>query len=238
MSPDFVSSIDLLPLYFKEQAMKLNVNAITLSYTKQGVGKNILLLHGNGEDHHIFDKLSKTLAKDYTLYALDSRNHGESSKTNDYSYSSMAKDVQCFIEELGLEDVSLVGFSDGAIIGLTLVLDNDKIFDKMVLLGVNLKPTDFKEGNLAWLTQEFNKTGDPLLKLMLEQPNIEFKALQNITTPTLVVAADDDLFKPELYEQIVKEMPNAELLIMTDHQHDSYVVDQDLLAPQLKAFIQ
>lgn len=218
--------------------MKININNISINYTQQGTGKSLILLHGNGEDHHIFDRLANALAKDYTIYALDSRNHGESSKTNDYSYASMAKDVQCFIEELNLEQVSLVGFSDGAIIGLTLALQNNKLFDKMVLLGVNLKPSDFKEDNLAWLTEEFNKTGDPLLKLMLEQPNIELSDLSDITTSTLLIAADDDLFKPELYEQMVEKMPNAELLIMQGHQHDSYVVDRDVLVPHLKAFIQ
>ena len=73
---------------------------------------------------------------------------------------------------------------------------------------------------------------------MLEQPNIELSDLSDITTSTLLIAADDDLFKPELYEQMAEKMPNAELLIMQGHQHDSYVVDRDVLVPHLKAFIQ
>ena len=107
-----------------------------------------------------------------------------------------------------------------------MAIHNPDIFDKMVLLGVNLKPSDFKEENIACLSDEYKKTGDPMLKLMLEQPNIELEQLRNVTTPTLVVAAEDDLYKPELFESIAATMPDAELLIMNGHEHDSYVVGQ------------
>lgn len=217
--------------------MKITVGDITLNYTKQGNGTPLILLHGNGEDHHIFDKLAHLLKENYTVYAVDSRNHGESSKTDDYSYTAMAVDIQGFIGNLGLKDVSVVGFSDGAIIALTLAIHTPDLFEKMVLLGINLKPSDFKDENLAWLSDEYKKTGDPLLKLMLEQPDIELEQLRNIATPTLVVAAEDDLFKPELFESIVATMPDAELLIMAGYEHDSYVTGQDILYPYLKSFL-
>ncbi len=218
--------------------MKITVGKIQLNYEKQGAGDPLLLLHGNGEDHHIFDKLVKLLKEDYTVYAIDSRNHGESSKTDDYSYATMAKDIEGFIRNLELEDVSIVGFSDGAIIALTLAIHNPKLFNKMVLLGVNLQPSDFNDEYRMELLDEYEKTGDPLLKLMLEQPDIKLNQLRNVTTPTLVVAAENDFFKPELFHSIVTTMPNAELLIMSEHNHDSYVIGQDILYPHLKSFFQ
>lgn len=217
--------------------MKIAVGEITLNYTKQGSGKPLILLHGNGEDHHIFDKLANALKDDYTVYAIDSRNHGESSKADDYSYVAMAEDIRGFIGGLGLKGVSIVGFSDGAIITLMLTIHNPGLFDKMVLLGVNLKPSDFKDENLAWLSEEYEKTGDPLLKLMLEQPDIELEQLRHVATPTLVVAAENDLYKPELFESIVATMPDAELLIMPGYDHDGYVTGQDILYPHLKDFL-
>lgn len=217
--------------------MKIAVGEITLNYTKQGSGKPLILLHGNGEDHHIFDKLASALKDDYTVYAIDSRNHGESSRTGDYSYAAMADDIRGFIGSLRLKGVSVVGFSDGAIIALTLAIDNPGLFDKMVLLGVNLKPSDFKDENLAWLADEYEKTGDPLLKLMLEQPDIELEQLRHAATPTLVVAAENDLYKPELFESIVAAMPDAELLIMPGYDHAGYVTGQDVLYPHLKNFL-
>ncbi len=231
----FYSFIDVRRKY--DFGMKINVEDITLNYTKLGNGTPLILLHGNGEDHHIFDELVFLLKNDYTVYAIDSRNHGESSKTSDFSYEVMSKDIQLFIEKLNLENVQIVGFSDGAIIALTLAIDNPEIFNKMVLLGINLKPSDFKEEYMQWLVEEYKKTNDPLLKLMLEQPNVEIDTLRSVTTSTLVVAGENDLFKPHLYNCIVKKMPNAELLIMEGHNHDSYVVGVDILYPHLKRFL-
>ena len=39
--------------------MNIKVNGITLEYSKEGTGEPLILLHGNGEDHHIFDKLAE-----------------------------------------------------------------------------------------------------------------------------------------------------------------------------------
>ena len=36
--------------------MILAVGAVELFYEKQGKGRPLILLHGNGEDHHIFDE--------------------------------------------------------------------------------------------------------------------------------------------------------------------------------------
>ena len=216
--------------------MRITVGKIQLNYEKQGAGAPLILLHGNGENHHIFDKLSMRLKEDYTVYAIDSRNHGESTQTDDYSYATMARDIEGFIRNLELEDVSILGFSDGAIIALTLAILNPELFNKMVLLGVNLQPSDFNDEYRLELLDEYEKTGDPLLKLMLEQPDIKLNQLRNVTTPTLVVAAENDLFKPELFQSIVTTMPKAELLIMPEHNHDSYVIGQDILYPHLKSF--
>lgn len=218
--------------------MTLKANGIDLFYKKSGNGAPLLLLHGNGEDHTIFDALSEKMQKHFTIYAIDSRNHGQSSKTTDFSYQTMAEDISQFITALNLKDVSIVGFSDGAIIATMLELEHPNTFKQMVLLGINLKPSDFKEENLAYLSAEYEKTKDPLLKLMLEEPNIELSSLKAINTHTLVVRAEDELFDDALYTEIVNTMPNAQLLIMENHSHDSYVVNSDTLFNHLIVFLE
>lgn len=217
--------------------MKIEVNNITINYRQEGEGAPIILLHGNGEDHHIFDKLIEKLKTDFTIYAIDSRNHGESSKTDDMSYHVMAEDIFQFIKLLNIEKPSLVGFSDGAIIGVTLSLSYQNVFNKMVLLGINLKPSDFKDEVYDYLKEEYKKTQDPLIGMMLEQPNIEFEELKTILTPSLIVAAEDDLYDEELFINISQTMPNAQLLIMKGHDHGSYVIDQDILYPTIIDFL-
>lgn len=217
--------------------MKANVNNVVLNYTKEGQGSPVILLHGNGEDLHIFDELGRKLRQDFTVYAIDSRNHGESSKTDDYSYDAMAEDICQFIEKQGLKDVSVVGFSDGAIISLLLSIKHPDIFKKMVLLGVNLKPTDFKKSIYDYLVYEYEKNKDPLVKMMLEQPHIELEELEDIQTPTLVIAAQNDIYYRKSFQNIVNTMPNAILKIVPKHDHGSYIINQDILYPDLKGFL-
>lgn len=218
--------------------MKLDFNNITLNYQKIGSGNPLILLHGNGEDLHIFDKLVESLKQFFTIYAIDSRNHGQSSQTEDYSYNTMAKDIFQFIETLNLRNVSIVGFSDGAIIALLMSIENSSIFSKMVLLGVNLKPSDFKKNIYQYLVGEYQKEKSPLIKMMLEEPNIELEQLENINIPTLVVAGEDDLFKIESFEKMKKSFPDCIFKIMYGYDHSSYIVNNDILNADLIQFLE
>lgn len=216
--------------------MKIKVNNIELFYEKSGNGTPLILLHGNGEDHSIFHKISEKLKNDFTVYAIDSRNHGESTKTLDYSYATMAEDIFSFIKSLNLERVNLVGFSDGAIISLLLAMKHSGVIGKMALLGVNLKPSDFTEESYEYIKAMYSENKDPLFKLMLEEPNIEMDEIKSVNVPTLVIAGEKDVFKPEIYIEISKTMPKAQLLIMKGHEHDSYIVNEDILYDDLVRF--
>lgn len=218
--------------------MEINVNNITLNYLVKGNGNPLILLHGNGEDLQIFDKLVSKLEKQFTVYAIDSRNHGGSTRTEDFTYETMAEDIHQFIEKLELKHVSVIGFSDGAIISLLLTLKYPQTFDRMVLLGVNLKPTDFKLDIYNSIAEEYEKTQDPLFKMMLEQPNIELDDLKEINTPTLVIGAEDDLYYEDSFQKIVNTMPNAVLKIIKGHDHGSYVVNNDVLYSYVAEFLQ
>ena len=216
--------------------MIANVNGTALFYQKTGSGKPLVLLHGNGEDHRIFDKLAPRLAAHFTVYAIDSRNHGQSQRTDDYSYRAMSEDVHDFIGTLGLGPVGLVGFSDGAIVGLTLAMNHGEAVERMALLGVNLKPEDFTEESYRYVEETYAETKDPLFKLMLEEPQIELDDVRDVDVPVLLVAAEHDLYKPDLYTNLVNALPHAKLKIMTGHDHGSYIIDQDILYPDLVDF--
>lgn len=217
--------------------MEINTNNITLNYIKEGNGDPLILLHGNGEDLHIFDKLIDKLKIQFTVYAIDSRNHGGSSRSEDFTYKTMAEDIRRFIEKLQLKQVSIVGFSDGAIVALLLAIEHHQIFDKMVLLGVNLKPTDFKLEIYNSIVEEYERTKDPLFKMMLEQPNIELEELKGVDTPSLIIAAEDDLYHENTFQDITNTIPNAVLKIIKGHDHGSYVVNNDILYPYLREFL-
>ena len=218
--------------------MNILVNGVNLFYEKSGSGPPLLLLHGNGEDHRIFDALAEKLCNDFTMYAIDSRNHGQSGKTVGYSYETMAEDVRQFIAALHLTKPHIIGFSDGAIVALLLAIGHGETIGKMALLGVNLKPDDFTAEYYQFLLASYRDKPDPLLlKLMLEQPNISLEATRRVNNPTLIVAAEHDLFKPEMFAGLAAAMPDAALTIMAGHNHDSYIVGKDILYEDLRRFL-
>lgn len=214
----------------------MNELIVSLHFVKSGNGPSVLLIHGNGETHHIFDTLSKQLQNAYTVYAIDSRNHGDSPKSDDYCYEIMAQDTSVFIQSIIKEPVNIIGFSDGAIIATMMALNHPELIKKMMLLGMNLSPNDFKSENLEYLQTLFKKTQDPLVELMLTSPQIPLETLSKINIPILIVSGENDLFKDELFVSLTNTLPDAKQLIMMGHDHSSYVIDNDILWPYVESF--
>ena len=59
--------------------MKVSVNGVEIYYEQTGSGRPLIMVHGNGEDHTIFDKAANVLKDSFTCYLVDSRGHGQSS---------------------------------------------------------------------------------------------------------------------------------------------------------------
>ena len=47
-------------------------NGIQLYYDVKGNGRPLILLHGNGEDHTIFEEAAEVLSQQYRCYLVDS----------------------------------------------------------------------------------------------------------------------------------------------------------------------
>ena len=124
--------------------MILAVGAVELFYEKQGKGRPLILLHGNGEDHHIFDESVDALAKEWTVYRPDSRGHGQSSPVREFHYQDMAEDIISMIEELQLVRPCLYGFSDGGITGLLIAAQRPDLLSGLIISGANLNPKGLK----------------------------------------------------------------------------------------------
>lgn len=210
--------------------MKCRVNNIDVFYEKSGIGQPLILLHGNGENHGIFDKAIPLLGAHFTVYALDSRGHGESEAVSEYHYTDLAEDVKCFIEELGLERPILYGFSDGGIIGLLLAAKYPRLLSQMVISGANTVPEGIRT---LWLKlfQGINAlVKEPKMDMMLKEPNITTDMLQSIVIPTTVLAGGRDMVKRSHTEYIVAQIPGSKLRILQGEGHGSYIVHSTKIA--------
>lgn len=119
------------------------INGIDIYYEVFGEGQPVLLLHGGlANSHHFVNIIPDLTAAGYQVIAMDSRGHGRSSfDDTPISYSVMAKDVLGLMDHLGIDKADLVGWSDGAIIGLEIALTEPERLNKVVAYGANYDPT-------------------------------------------------------------------------------------------------
>lgn len=213
------------------------VNGLKLFYHKEGSGRPVILLHGNGEDHTIFDVAIKDLARSYTVYALDSRSHGKSDPVPTLTYREMAEDVAAFIRQQGLEKPALVGFSDGGVVALLVALRWPELPGKLVVAGANMTPAGIKQPWRTLMRVQNRISPDPKLDLMLTQPHLAGWQLTGITAPTLVLAGEKDLIDETQTRRIARSIPGAKLLILPGETHGSYVVHSDKLYPAMANFL-
>lgn len=205
-------------------------------YKKTGTGRPLILLHGNKEDHHIFDELVEVLKDDYIIYAVDSRGHGKSEKVNDYHYADMADDILDLIEKEQLEKPYFYGFSDGAIVGLLCAIKKSNCFSKLMLSGANTKPSCLKPFCLCGMFFSYLFTRDKRTKMMLREPNITALDLSKIDSPTLVLAGEFDIIKLSDTQFIFDNIKNSSLEIVKGKNHGNYIVHKTYLKDKMKEF--
>ena len=216
--------------------MIAEVNGISLCFEKRGTGRPLVMLHGNGEDHTIFDEAAEALKDAFCCYLVDSRCHGQSTDTLQLHYSDMADDVVALIEKLGLDDVALYGFSDGGIVALMAAQKCGRITE-LVVSGANLRPNGVKFPLWISIRLEYLLKRDKKMLLMIREPDIDPASLAGIKAKTLVLAGSGDLITLRETRRIAASIPGAELSIVRGEDHGSYIVHSSKIADILLDFL-
>ena len=210
--------------------MTININGLVIYYEKSGKGEPLILLHGNGEDHTIFENSILILEKQFTVYALDTRGHGQSDKVSEYHYKDMAEDVATFIKKLKLERPIICGFSDGAITALTVAFTYPSLVGMVISCGANTQPEGIKRRALTFMRLSYKVKHNPLLKLMLTEPDIREEDLAKIEVPVIVIAGKNDLIREKETRKIANSIKDSRLLILKGEDHGSYINHSQKLA--------
>src|SRR5262245_25925307 len=106
-----------------DQEGHASVNGIRIYhavFNRTGADPVILLHGGMGNSEHWANQIPALLERHKVIVA-DSRGHGRSTRTSEaFNYRLMASDVLGLLDHLGIGRVAVVGWSDGAIIGLQI----------------------------------------------------------------------------------------------------------------------
>lgn len=214
----------------------IEVNGTSLFYAAEGCGKPVILLHGNGGSHNDLEVTHRELAQNgYMVYALDSRGQGANKPLDEYHYKDMATDVYEFIKAKGLDKPVIFGFSDGGNIALQLEVMYPGTLGAIITGGANI----FVEGSLVpEFADKFLNQKDPapLVKMMLEEPNMTTDDMQTIKIPALIISGEHDLILSEHTKLIADNIPDGQYKIIPGEDHGSYICNSSTLTTLLLDF--
>lgn len=112
----------------------LKVGEIRLYVADVGAGRPILFLHGLGWDHHLWDAAFERYGAQYRVLAGDTRGHGRSDRPpGPYSIAQFAQDWRAVLDQLELERVAIVGFSQGGMVAMELACQIPERISALVL---------------------------------------------------------------------------------------------------------
>jgi pimeloyl-ACP methyl ester carboxylesterase len=213
-------------------------------YEVYGAGEPLLLLTGGMCTAETFDGQTPALAEHYQVYVVERRGQGRTPDVDGpITYENMAADTIAFMEALGIESAHLVGWSDGALVGLLVALQRPALVRKLVFIGqyVNFEGADPEKMALMdqlmrpeafppMLKQMYAATSpdgpdhfdvvfEKLAPLWQGDPGIDLDQLAGVQAPTLVLLGDDDVVSVEHAAALQDAFPSCQVGVVPGASH-------------------
>ncbi|MCD6010659.1 MAG: alpha/beta hydrolase fold protein [Flavipsychrobacter sp.] len=160
--------------------MALNAHFVTigkekLHYLRWGSGKKLLLaFHGYGDDARIFYPLKEYLEQEYTILSIDLPHHGSSQWPDElFTKAGLMAMTKGLMAEYGTDNVSLIGYSMGGRVCLSIIQQLPDRIDKVALLASDGLTVNF-------YYHFFTRTaiGKKVFRHMLEKPGVYLKTIE------------------------------------------------------------
>ena len=189
---------------------------------------------------------------------MDSRGHGRSTRDEKpYGYDLMASDVLGLMDHLKIGKAAIVGWSDGAIIGLDIAMHHPERVTKLFAFAANSDPSGVADiaksevfnafiarageeyKRLSATPAEYKSFVEQITKMWDSQPHWTAADLAKIKTTTWIVDADhDEAIKRENTEFMAANIPGAGLLIQPNVSHFSFLQDPQQFTADVEHFLE
>ncbi len=233
------------------------VNGIKIWYAVFGQGEPVILLHGGLANADYWGHQVRALQPHYRVVVMDSRGHGRSTRdARPYGYDLMADDVVGLMDFLKIDKAAIVGWSDGAILGLDIALRHPERLTKLFAFAANSDPSGVADIANSPVFNEFIARAEKeyqalsptpaeykdflaqITKMWETQPNWSAADLGRIATPTWIVDADhDEAIKRENTEFMAANIPGAGLLLQPEVSHFSFLQDPEQFSADVLHFL-
>ena len=218
----------------------------------------MVLLHGGLANANYWGLQVRELAKRHRVVVMDSRGHGRSTRdAQPYGYDLMASDVTGLMDFLKIPKAAIVGWSDGAIIGLDIAMHHPERVSKLFAFAANSDPSGVADiaqspvfnAFIARAEKEYEAMSPTphdfkaflaeITKMWETQPNWTAADLHKIAVPTWIVDADhDEAIKRENTEFMAANIPGAGLLLQPEVSHFSFLQDPEQFTADVLHFLQ
>ena len=243
--------------------MKINIKGSSVNYICYGneKGKDIILLHGWGQNIEMMKYIGDRLSSDFHITILDFPGFGNSEEPKEaYSNDDYVEVVEELAKELKLKNPILIGHSFGGRIAIKYSSKKENNVSKVVLFGspcireqkkLPLKTRIFKKikkiPGLKWFAEIMKnyigsrdyKAASPIMRQVLVK-TVNEDLLENakkITAPTLLIWGDNDTEAPlYLAQKLEKQMKDAALIVLPG-THYAYLENLDQVIRILNSFL-
>jgi len=233
------------------------VNGIKVWYAMFGRGEPVVLLHGGLANANYWGHQVRALQRHYQVIVMDSRGHGRSSRNQEpYGYDLMASDVVALLDHLKIRKTAVVGWSDGAIIGLDIAMKHPERVSRLFAFAANSDPSGVADiassdvfnayiarageeyKHLSPTPTEYKSFVAEITKMWESQPKWTASDLAAIKVPTWIVDGDhDEAIKRENTEFMAANIPGAGLLIQPEVSHFSFLQDPEQFSDDVLHFL-
>ena len=246
------------PLPAWDMEGRVNHDGARIWFATFGSGPPVILLHGGSGSSDLWGgQVPALVAAGRRVIVIDSRGHGRSTRNAEpYGYDLMAADVIGLMDFLKIKKAAVVGWSDGAIIGLDIALHHPERLTKLFAFAANSDPSGVADidkspvfnafiaraeqeyAALSPTPTEYKSFLEQIEKMWASQPNWTADDLKKITTPTWIVDADrDEAIKRENTEFMAASIPGAGLLLQPEVSHFSFLQDPDQFTADVLHFL-
>ncbi|HIR49339.1 MAG TPA: alpha/beta hydrolase [Candidatus Faecimonas gallistercoris] len=205
--------------------MKLNIRGVSVNYIQYGEGKDILLLHGWGQNIEMMKFIGDAFCDRFRITILDFPGFGESEEpSSPWSILDYSLLLESLVKELKLKKPIVMGHSFGGRVAIKY--SSNHPIEKLVLFGspcVRLQ----KKLPLSVIILKKLKTlpglgtiGEKMKKYIGSR---DYKAASPIMRQTLVQVVNEDL------SEFAKQIEEPTLLIWGDHDDEAPLEEAKIL---------
>lgn len=239
------------------------VNGINMYYEVHGpaVGVPLVMLHGGGSTIDVtFGRVLPLFARHRPVIAVEEQGHGRTSdRDQPVTFETSGDDVAALVRHLGVAQVDVLGFSNGASVGLQMAIRHVDLVRKLVFASAMTRRDGARPELWQFMKQaDFANMPQPLkdaflrvnpdaqqLRVMHDKDaermrrfeDVPDALLRDIRASVLILIGDRDIVTPAHAVALQQQIPNARLLVLPaghgDYLGEAVMTQRESAYPEL-----